>query len=195
METGRGGPLFRWLGEPLAIDLANTVLVVKPGDERDLLATRERLELWLHRERERLGEAGLAAGRAAELLQLRDAIRRLFTAVAQGRALAADDVRRLNDLSAAAPTYPLLELDAGGEPHGTLHSAATGPLAASLGRVARSAIELLGGPDRALLRICRAPNCGMFFVASPSKPGRRWCCAACGNRARVARHQRRRALP
>ena len=30
--------------------------------------------------------------------------------------------------------------------------------------------------------------CGMFFVGA-----RRWCCAACGNRARAARHYRRHA--
>jgi hypothetical protein len=37
--TRRGGPVFRWLGEPLAIDLANTVMVVREGQTVDLLMT------------------------------------------------------------------------------------------------------------------------------------------------------------
>jgi GNAT superfamily N-acetyltransferase len=60
------------------------------------------------------------------------------------------------------------------------------PLARLLGALARSAIAVLSEPPRERLQICRAPSCGMFFLGA-----RRWCCAACGNRARAARHYRR----
>jgi hypothetical protein len=53
-------------------------------------------------------------------------------------------------------------------------------------RVRTSAVSRLTGPERAPLRICQAPSCGMFFLGSP-----RWCCAARGNRARAARHYQR----
>jgi predicted RNA-binding Zn ribbon-like protein len=63
-----------------------------------------------------------------------------------------------------------------------------------LAAIARSAIEVVGGPDRGRVRVCRAPGCGTFFLAG--RAGQVWCSAACGNRARVARHHdRRRASP
>lgn len=49
--TRRGGPVFRWLGEPLAIDLANTVMVVREGKTVDLLGSADELENWLELER------------------------------------------------------------------------------------------------------------------------------------------------
>jgi predicted RNA-binding Zn ribbon-like protein len=190
LESGRGGPMFRWLGEPLAIDLANTVLVVKPGDVRDLLATREQLTLWLDRQRERLADGDVALAHPAEVGSLRDAIRRLLAAGAQGRPLPADDVNLVNALSAATATYPQVAVTRGGRARLVERSVTDDRLANLLGRIARSVIELLAGPERDRLRICRAPNCGMFFLANPSRPGQRWCCAACGNRARVAAHYR-----
>jgi hypothetical protein len=36
--TRRGGPVFRCLGEPLAIDLANTIMVVREGEQVHMLA-------------------------------------------------------------------------------------------------------------------------------------------------------------
>jgi predicted RNA-binding Zn ribbon-like protein len=190
LETGRGGPMFRWLGEAPAVDLANTVLVVKPGDARDLLASPADLDLWLRHERERLGR--IEPGRLGDLKALRDAVRRLFTAVAEQRRLPAGDVRLVNDASAAAALHPRLRVGRGGVPR-RLEQSSGDPGTELLARIARSAIDLLTGPERERLRICAAPNCGMFFVANPSKPGQRWCCRACGNRARVAAHYRRHA--
>ena len=64
---------------------------------------------------------------------------------------------------------------------------------ATLATIARSAIELLGGPDRERLRRCEHSDCVLSFVAT--NPRRRWCSASgCGNRARVARHYRRHQL-
>jgi predicted RNA-binding Zn ribbon-like protein len=58
-----------------------------------------------------------------------------------------------------------------------------------LAAIADSAIEILAGPDRARLRICKAPSCGMFFLEG--RAGQQWCTVSCGNRARVARHYKR----
>jgi predicted RNA-binding Zn ribbon-like protein len=69
-------------------------------------------------------------------------------------------------------------------------AAAEEPAAATLAAVARSAIALLGGPDRDRLRRCEGEHCILVFVAA--HPRRRWCSPnVCGNRARVARHYRR----
>ncbi|WP_351234979.1 CGNR zinc finger domain-containing protein, partial [Streptomyces sp. NPDC002133] len=59
-------------------------------------------------------------------------------------------------------------------------------LAAAL---ARAAIALLTGPDRARLRACHAPRCVRYFLKE--HPRQEWCKPSCGNRARVARHHER----
>jgi predicted RNA-binding Zn ribbon-like protein len=76
----------------------------------------------------------------------------------------------------------------------TLEAGAVARRSSLPGAVARSAIELAAGSGRRRLARCSAPGCGMVFIAG--RAGQRWCCASCGNRARVARHhaRRRRAL-
>jgi predicted RNA-binding Zn ribbon-like protein len=58
-----------------------------------------------------------------------------------------------------------------------------------LGAFAIDAIDLLTGPDRRDLRACGAPGCVLLFLKD--HPRREWCSAACGNRARQARHYAR----
>jgi predicted RNA-binding Zn ribbon-like protein len=54
--------------------------------------------------------------------------------------------------------------------------------------IAEDAISLLA--ERAAgVHACDAPACIMYFT--PTTERRRWCSTTCGNRARVARHQRR----
>jgi predicted RNA-binding Zn ribbon-like protein len=40
------------------------------------------------------------------------------------------------------------------------------------------------------LGACHGPNCVLYFARVPAR--RQWCSTGCGNRARVARHHRRR---
>lgn len=184
MELRRGGPMFRWLGEELAIDLANTMLFVEAEETWDLLGSPEQIDLWLQRERERLGSTAALRRRPEALIQLRDAIHEAFTAQARRAPLPGGAVSRLNRAAAAACTYS--QLDSHGRHVQRTRARASAERA--LARIAESAIGLLGGPQRDRLQICPAPNCGMFFLAGPRE---RWCCSACGNRARVARHYRR----
>jgi predicted RNA-binding Zn ribbon-like protein len=184
--TRRGGPVFRWLGEPLAIDLANTVMVVREGERVDLLATSADLERWLQAEQPRLGDCAFAIQHLDEVRALRNAVHGLLAASAQGTRLPPEALKHINAASAAAPISPQLETDSDGKLRIRERLGETDPLARLLGTLARAAIALLAGPQRASLHICQAPSCGMFFLGS-----RRWCCAACGNRARAARHYRR----
>jgi predicted RNA-binding Zn ribbon-like protein len=184
--TRRGGPVFRWLGEPLAIDLANTVMVVRDGEAVDLLAGQEELRRWLEVEEPRLGECAFAVGHLDELRVLRDAVRRLLGARARRAALPRADLDLVNATSAAAPIAPWLHAEDGGRVEVVEHAGRADALAQLRGRLARSTIAVLGGADADRLRVCRAPSCGMFFLGE-----RRWCCGACGNRARAARHYER----
>ncbi len=181
--TRRGGPVFRWLGEPLAIDLANTVMVVREGETVDLLGAPCDLERWLAAEGDRVEGAAVDL---ADFRALRDAARELLTARAQGAAAPRRALDLVNAASAEARTAPRLEPGAGAALQVRLVAAGGDGRARLLGALARATIDLLGSPEAASLRICDAPSCGMFFLGA-----RRWCCAACGNRARAARHYRR----
>jgi predicted RNA-binding Zn ribbon-like protein len=185
--TRRGGPIFRWLGEPLAVDLANTVMVVREDEIIDLLAAPDDLRRWLRVERNRLGECDFAIAHLEEIHALRDAVRDLLGACASGTAASPELLERVNSASRRAPIAPTVEAsDDSGDLTVVERAANDDPFAQLLGQLARSAIALVAGPEREELRVCRAPSCGMFFLGR-----RRWCCAACGNRARAARHYRR----
>lgn len=162
---------------PPALSLANT-WTRERGRLRDLLAGPDELERWL--EREGLPGPGELAGFRA----LREAVTRAFAAASRGEEPPADAVGRINEASRREPVA--LQLDwGGGEPQVEL--AGADPLAA----VARSAITLLAGPDRHLLRECEALDCPLLFLTG--NPRRRWCSTRCGTRVRVARHLGRRS--
>lgn len=174
---------------PLAIDLANTVMVVREGQVVDLLATREDLHRWLEAERERLGDCAFAVAHLEEIRALRDAVRSLLFATAYGKAPPREALERVNAASGAAPVAPQLEAGSDGELRAVERMVGGDPPEQLLGQLARSAIALVTGPERERLHMCTAPSCGMFFLGA-----RRWCTPMCGNRARVARHhQRKRA--
>jgi len=71
------------------------------------------------------------------------------------------------------------------------------PLAVALAQlvpVARSAARLLTTADPARLRPCAAEDCGAWFLDTSKGGRRRWCSMErCGNRAKAARHRRKRA--
>ena len=179
--------MFRWLGEDLSIDLANTVMVLREGGKAiDLLAEETHLRRWLDLEGERLGGVELEVDAAdfTRLCDLRDAVRDLFAASAEGESLPSAALATVNAASGRDPYSPWLCIreDGGAE---VLEPSVTG-VDGLLGASARAAIRLLGEPAGAELHLCKAPSCGMFFLGK-----RRWCCAACGNRARAARHYSR----
>ena len=123
--------------------------------------------------------------RLAEFVSLRASLRELLDASVGGRPFPAAAVERVNEASARVPR--VLRLARGGSSDTPLSASPT-PLL--LARIAWSAIELLGNPDRSSRR-CGA--CGSYFEATRSD--RLWCSNACGNRARVARHHARRRVP
>jgi predicted RNA-binding Zn ribbon-like protein len=184
--TRRGGPVFRWLGERPAIDLANTVMVVREGEEVDLLATERDLTRWLQAERNRLPGVRPTQRTLEKLRGLRNAVRTLLVAVASGRDPSRSTLKRISAAAEAAPMSRRLEARGTGALVARIIPLTNDPLRQLVGALATDAIDLVTGTERERLQICQAPSCGMLFVGA-----RRWCCRACGNRARVARHYRR----
>jgi predicted RNA-binding Zn ribbon-like protein len=181
---------FPLLGEPLAVDLVNTV-VASGGRLVDLLETPEGLRAWLAAEAARLPGAAAAPPPAlAEVRRLREALRVLLRAALAGGEPDAAAVAAVNAASAAVGSHPELAWAPGEAPRLLERLAPPAGPAAVLAAIARSGIELLGGPDRERLRACGGPGCVLLFVAD--NPRRQWCSPSlCGNRVRVARHYRR----
>jgi predicted RNA-binding Zn ribbon-like protein len=185
-------PLWDWLGEPLAIDFANTTR--RRGTvEHELLQAGEDVATWARRQG---GRVPRVAGRAAtarldEIRRARDDVQAVLRAAAHGAWLPSPAVARLNARARALPVVGQL-----GRRPGELRHAAPGgadPVDELLARVAAATIELIGAAPGDPVRFCDAPSCGQFFA--PHRANQRWCGPACGTRARVARHaaHRRRA--
>jgi predicted RNA-binding Zn ribbon-like protein len=181
MPSAYPGPLRR---DPLPVELHNTLYAVR-GRTVDGLADASGLRSWLAGLGDRLPvDAGaLDAGRLGDFVSLRAAIREALHAALEHRAMSHDALAELNRASAANPRSLRLVADA----REVRHHAPT-PTDVVLGVIAAEAIELVTGAGE--LRACGAPGCVLMFVKDHAR--REWCSAACGNRARQARHYARR---
>jgi len=188
----------------LAIHFANSRYAVR-GRPQEGIGTPDDLFAWLREHLTALGSPSgtcgpfgslsgtngpyvPSTGDAAAAVVLRDAIRAVFGACVEGQQVPAPALGVINSAAAAAPVWPVL-----GPSLEIEERTDSEPLFAALGAIARAAMELLSGPLRADLRACRAPGCVKFF--HKDHPRREWCCEHCGNRARVARHYRRKVSP
>ena len=192
-------------GEPLSVELMNTIWADRDG-VHDALATARESNAWLDAVRDRLPEVGAAHGPArrtvtasdaARLRRLRDALRRIAAEVtddprepdAPGDVTTVPVGEAVTAVNAAAGAMPprLLRLDRGVVGADRRSSSAADALLAGF---ATDAVDLLAGDhDAGTLRACLAPGCVLYFVQD--HPRREWCSPACGNRARVARHYER----
>ncbi|HEY8686660.1 MAG TPA: ABATE domain-containing protein [Chloroflexota bacterium] len=170
---------FTLVGEPLAVDLANTVKVaVTPP--REFLTDDDANEAFWSIQSPRLPFS--VSPWLSATLSLRSAVRAVLEATRTRSAPNPTDLRIINDT--AALTTMTLELDATGTSVERWWAAT--PDTANLAAVARSAIMVAGGPHADRLRQCASPTCSQYFVATNSK--RQWCTSdLCGNRQRVAR--------
>lgn len=188
MQSLNSASRFPLIGEPLALDLANS-RICREGSVVDLLDTPAALDGWLHAQAKRLswaGSASTADWRA--VCALRAVIIELFRAWHEHSRPAAAAVTKVNQ-ALSAPNVRMRLVWTGRKP-GLVSSVARSRRSALLGELAADAITVLTGPQAERLRQCANPDCILQFVAD--NPRRRWCSSVlCGNRARVARHYRR----
>jgi predicted RNA-binding Zn ribbon-like protein len=136
-----------------------------------------------------------AAATLARAKELREALYRVFSAVAAGEPPPVPELARLNEELKKALSRQRLALEQG-HVMWTFDSAPT-DLDAMLWPVARSAGEFLtGDAGMARLRECAGDTCGWLFVDTSKNRSRRWCdMADCGNRAKARRHYHRQHTP
>ena len=132
----------------------------------------------------------------ADAVILREALYRVFSAVAAGAAGPAADLATLNEALADGFGHVRLAPDGDGYRWGWQIDPPA--LDRMLWPVLRSAVELLTSDQLDRVKECPGlADCGWLFFDSSKNGSRRWCSMeGCGNRAKGRRHyQRTRALP
>ena len=165
------------------LDLLATVGSAYGAEPVERLIDPPVLQRWLDHQ-------GLAAERAptdadvASARALRETLRPLVLAVLDGTPVPAEPLQALQRW--LDDDVPLRAVERAGR-------AAPAPPptpAAALARVARQALEHLGGPEAEHLHACAADDCRMAFLDPVGR--RRWCAPErCGVRARVRAHRAR----
>lgn len=191
------------IGGRLCLDFANTAsgrgtdhhvehlvdyrALVAWGRHVDILDAKSAVAL-LRRARARRPAAQGVWRRA---LALREAVHRVFKALARHQGVAAADLAVVNGALAAAL------------PHGRVVPARNGfswswdddarLLDRMLWPVARSAAELLTAAELRRVKQCPGPNCGWLFLDLSKNGSRRWCeMEVCGSRAKARAYYARR---
>jgi predicted RNA-binding Zn ribbon-like protein len=142
-------------------------------------------------------EPRVAAAALGRALDLREAVYRIFSAIAAGRPPVAGDLDLLNAALPEALSH--LRLAPRGSGFGWAWEAPAPrapepPLDAPLWPVLRSAAELLTSDEIGRVRECASPSCTWLFVDRSRNRSRRWCSMeTCGNRAKAHRHYQRRS--
>jgi predicted RNA-binding Zn ribbon-like protein len=190
---------FQLVGGDVSLDFTNTVGGKRGLSTREYLNSYADFVLWCQQgdlldksaAETLLRNAARNPDESAATLQraiaLREAIYRIFAALASGERPQTSDLDHLN---AELSTH-----------HGRLRVASSrkgftwtwtnedGALDQPLGPIARSAAELLTSPHLLEhVRQCEGDTCGWLFVDSTKNHSRRWCVMSeCGNVAKVRR--------
>jgi predicted RNA-binding Zn ribbon-like protein len=136
------------------------------------------------RARRRPAEAAALFG---EAIALREAIYRIFGALARGTVARAADLALLNRVLADAPARRRLVRS--GDGYGWRIDRPTVSAPSLLASVLWSAGDLLARGEGAPIRQCANEKCLWLFVDASKGATRRWCdMASCGNRAKARRH-------
>ncbi|MDZ4865766.1 MAG: ABATE domain-containing protein [Alphaproteobacteria bacterium] len=125
----------------------------------------------------------------AETIQLREALYRIFTAIAANADPAPADIEIFNRQLTAAPARTQLVKHDGAY----LWRADLKPqLPDLLAPILWTAGDMLAEPRRDRIRLCANEKCVWLFLDDSKSGTRRWCdMKACGNRAKAHRHYER----
>lgn len=201
-------PAFpRLLGERLCLDYANTIEDPFAAHPQEFLWDYPNLIRWGRHvgiladdEVERLLREGTrcrdeAAATFERAIVLREAITRIFRAVAHRTTPEETDLQRLQaEYLVALKHTRLMPAD---DHYGWAWAADDGELDRPLWAIARSAVEVLTVDDLARVKECPgADDCGWLFYDTSKNGSRRWCSMeGCGSRVKMRQqYARQRAV-
>jgi predicted RNA-binding Zn ribbon-like protein len=173
-----------WRGAPQPTESLNAPAdVLAWAANNGVSRSKELADRWARRPAEAESEFAL-------VMALREAMYRLFAAIAGGHKPAPADLALLNKALAEAPVRGPIEFGPGG--FSWRSPAVAADAHALLARVLWSAGDLLASRRLERLRCCANPLCQYLFVDESRSGTRRWCSmATCGNRAKAHRHYAR----
>jgi predicted RNA-binding Zn ribbon-like protein len=191
--------VFELTGNRLCLDFVNT-LNDRPADSpRELLNSYADLVLWsqeaqlvtANEAQHLLTEAAHHPRDASAVLEraidLREAIYRIFLAIADHKSPAETDLTLLNAAVAEAMTHACIALKTEGFVWDWTDKEKA--LDRMLWQVVRSAADLLTSDELDAVRVCAAEDCRWLFLDTSKNHSRRWCdMKSCGNRAKARRH-------
>jgi predicted RNA-binding Zn ribbon-like protein len=121
---------------------------------------------------------------------LREALYRIFRAIASERRPNQADIEKLNEELKTGRAHEKLVFSSGA--FTTKWEEVSEKLDSPLWPVARSAGELLTSGDSSRLRQCAGEDCGWLFIDTSRNRSRQWCdMKDCGNLAKVRRFRQR----
>ncbi|WP_067814626.1 CGNR zinc finger domain-containing protein [Nocardia inohanensis] len=171
--------------EPLAVEFANT-RYEDGGEVVDFLATPELMAGWFA-ELDVVSRARVVPARdLGRLRELRDHVRAVLAALAEGTHPGAESIEAVNDCAAQAHSSIRMEWPTDSTPRLLTDSSSTGTTRL-LADLASETIAL--ATDGSVLARCAGADCRMLFVRQHGR--RRFCHSSCSQRARQARYQRR----
>jgi predicted RNA-binding Zn ribbon-like protein len=203
-DDATAGParLRKLFGGELGLDFANTVEPRAAQPQRDNLPTYADLVRWARHagalddaQAERLLQAAAARPAAARTslaaaVTLREAVYRVFTAIAHGATPADADLDRLRDAYAQAMGHARLRPG----PDRLTWTWDEEALDRAWWPVARSAVELATAGPLDRVKQCAGPSgCGFLFLDTTKNRVRRWCSMGeCGSQVKASRQTARR---
>lgn len=172
---------FVFVSANLALDFAGTVKR-RRADRIELLERPGDLAHWAVSSGVVDVAPGVTSAAFRQAVELREAIYRLAHLASTGATESPRHVADREHLNTVALGRPVrIQLDA------RQALAREGGIGQILSTVARSGIELLGGPQRDSIKECGATHCTRLYVDTSARSVRRWCdMTRCGNRAKAA---------
>lgn len=191
---------FEFIGGQMCLDFVNTLGGLRGGVTQEYICSYDDLVAWSQQAGSMTQEQAADLRRVAELhpdeagavlesaRMLREALYRIFVAVATDRVPAEADLAILNaELGKAICGGHIVAVADG---FVWAWSGDRSALDQILAPIVRSAAELLISPERKLVRECASATCSWLFVDHTKNHRRRWCSmTGCGNVAKVRRHR------
>ena len=126
-----------------------------------------------------------------KVIELREAIYRIFSDIASKQGPTAADIEQLNKVLHKALRQ--LEIRGRGAGFDWVWGGPIQALDRPLWPIARSAADLLTSGELRSIRECASETCSWLFIDNSRNQRRRWCdMSTCGNRAKARRHYQRR---
>ena len=204
VETNLGIRGLKRIGGHIALDFANTVDWHASDNPHEWLDAYDDFLVWCEdsgilssqelRDQAELMAADPSGARAAHeiIIQTREALYRIFTAIAHARRPSSGDLEFVNARLREAMAH--VEIAANDNGYSWGWETETKSLERPLWPILHAAAELLTSDDLARVKQCadHRDGCGWLFVDMSRNRSRRWCSMSdCGNRAKVRRYYRR----